>query len=172
MRNKKDWKWIASWPRLELQCIRDVYHYHIHALIVKLYKNKNLRCSFKAGLHNSENSNVEIDPHKFAAGRKSLFPGSSEEILKRQWIIRSRTFATFSAIEKAALDRMLCRPDLKLWLMLQSRAKYTVFIACQSYQTNFCDGLEMKLTPPLDGIQQAGATETAAKSVTPCFTSG
>jgi len=27
----------------------------------------------------------------------------------------------------------------------------------------------MKLTSPLGGIQQAGALETAAKSVTPCF---
>jgi len=39
-------------------------------------------------------------------------------------------------------------------------------------ERNFCDGLEMKFTSPLDGIQQAGAPETAAKSVTPCFTFG
>ena len=30
---------------------------------------------------------------------------------------------------------------------------------------NFCDGLEMKFASPSDGIQQAGAPETAAKSV-------
>jgi len=36
-------------------------------------------------------------------------------------------------------------------------------------ERNFCDGLEMKLTSPLDGIQQAGAPEIAAKSVTPFF---
>jgi len=63
---------------------------------------------------------------------------------------------------------MLCRPDLKLRLMLQSRAKYTVFVVCQSYQRNFCDGLEMKLTPPLDRIQHAGETagkETAEKAL-------
>jgi len=56
--------------------------------------------------------------------------------------------------------------------MLQLRAKYTVFVACQLYQKNFCDGLEMKFTSPLGVIQQAGAPETAAKSVTPCFTFG
>jgi len=37
---------------------------------------------------------------------------------------------------------------------------------------NFCDGLEMKFTSPLGGIQQVGAPETAAKSVTPCLTVG
>jgi len=39
-------------------------------------------------------------------------------------------------------------------------------------ERNFCDGLEMMLTLPVGGIQQAGAPETAAKSVTPCFTFG
>jgi len=57
---------------------------YIHALIVKLCKNKYLPCSFKAGLHNSESSKVEIELHKFAAGRTSLFRCCSEEILKRQ----------------------------------------------------------------------------------------
>jgi len=56
--------------------------------------------------------------------------------------------------------------------MLQSRAEYTAFIACQSYQRNFCDGLEMKVASPLGGIQQAGAAEAAGKSISPCFTSG
>jgi len=36
----------------------------------------------------------------------------------------------------------------------------------------FCDGLEMKFTLPLGEMQQAGAPETAAKSVTPCFAFG
>jgi len=36
-------------------------------------------------------------------------------------------------------------------------------------ENNFCDGLEMKRASPLGGIQQAGAPETAAISVTPCF---
>jgi len=30
----------------------------------------------------------------------------------------------------------------------------------------FCDGFEMKFTSPLGGVQQTGASETAAKSVT------
>jgi len=38
--------------------------------------------------------------------------------------------------------------------------------------TNFRDGLEMKVTSPFSGTQQAGAPETAAKSVTPCFILG
>ena len=53
--------------------------------------------------------------------------------------------------------------------MLQSRAKYTVFVACQIYQSISCNSLEMKITSPLVVIQQA---ETAGKSVTPCFTLG
>jgi len=36
-------------------------------------------------------------------------------------------------------------------------------------ERNFCDGLEIKLTSPLGGIQQTGAPETAVKSVNPCF---
>jgi len=36
-------------------------------------------------------------------------------------------------------------------------------------EKNFCDGLEMKRASPLGGIQQAGAPETAAITVTPCF---
>ena len=78
------------------------------------------------GLHNSESSKGQIDQHKLAAGRKSLFCHSVEEILKGQVIIRSRAFATFSATEfsRAArkdlagriwpTGRMLCRPDVKI----------------------------------------------------------
>ena len=81
--------------------------------------------SSKAGLHNPESSKCQIDQHKLAAGRKSLFRHSVEEILKGQVIIRSRAFATFSATEfsRAARNdlagrmwpagRMLCRPVLK-----------------------------------------------------------
>jgi len=35
---------------------------------------------------------------------------------------------------------------------------------------NFYNGLEIKFTSPLRQIEQAGASETAEKSVTPCFT--
>jgi len=33
----------------------------------------------------------------------------------------------------------------------------------------FCDDLEMKFISPSGGIQQIGAPETAAKTVTSCF---
>ena len=78
----------------------------------------------RPGLHNSESSKGQIDQHKLAAGRKSLFRDSVEEILKGQVIIRSRAFATFSATEfsRAArkdlagrmwpAGRMLRRPAL------------------------------------------------------------
>ena len=56
--------------------------------------------------------------------------------------------------------------------MLQTRASYTVFVARQNYQRKFCDGLEIKFSSPLGDIQQAGAPETVAKSVTPCFAFG
>ena len=56
--------------------------------------------------------------------------------------------------------------------MLQTRTKYTVFVARQSYQKKFFDWLEIKFTSSLGEIQQAGAPETVAKSVTPCFTFG
>jgi len=56
--------------------------------------------------------------------------------------------------------------------MLQTRTKYTVFVARQSYQKKFFDWLEIKFTSPLGAIQQAGAPETAAKSVTLFFAFG
>jgi len=46
---------------------------------------------------------------------------------------------------------------LRLRLMLQTRARYTVFVARQIYERNFCDGLEIKFTSPSSEIQQAGA---------------
>ena len=73
-------------------------------LVAKLYKNKNLRCSFKA---------------------------------------------TAVAAVKGKIYGICSMPDLS--------------------ERNFCNGLEMKFTSPLGVIQQA---ETAAKSVTPCFTFG
>jgi len=74
--------------------------------------------TFGSGLHNSESSRGQIGQHKLAAGRKSLFRGRVEEILKGKVIIRSRAFATFSATEfsraarKDLAGRMLCRPAL------------------------------------------------------------
>jgi len=44
---------------------------------------------YAAGLLNSESLQGQIDEHKFAAGRKTLFRCSSKEILNRQLIIRS-----------------------------------------------------------------------------------
>jgi len=47
----------------------------------------------------------------------------------------------------------------------------TLYVVCSTsaLSEEFCHGLEMKFTSPLVGIQQAGALETAAKNVTPCF---
>jgi len=76
-------------------------------LVAKLYKNKTLRCSFKATADAAVNGKIYI---------------------------------------------ICSMPELS--------------------ERNFRDGLEMMLTLPVGGIQQAGAPETAAKSVTPCFTFG
>jgi len=91
---------------LELQGIQNITTIFMH-LVVKLYKNKNLRCSFKA---------------------------------------------TVDAVVKGKI--------------------YSIFSMQEFSANNFCDGLEIKFASPLDGVQQAGAPETAAKSVTPCFTFG
>jgi len=40
---------------------------------------------------------------------------------------------------------------------------------CNTPELSERNGLETNLTPPSGGIQQAGAPETAEKSVTPCF---
>jgi len=58
--------------------------------------------------------------------------------------------------------------NLRYWfeatLTLETRVGY--ICNTHGYQRGICDGLEMKLTKPLGGIQQAGAPEAAAKSVT------
>ena len=51
---------------------------------------------------------------------------------------------------------------LRLRLTLPTRISYICSTAVLSVR-NFCDSLEMKLTSPLGGIQQAGVPETAAK---------
>ena len=50
-------------------------------------------------------------------------------------------------------------------MTLETRINYI----CNTHgcQGEICDGLEMKLTLAISGIQQAGVPETAAKSVTP-----
>jgi len=76
-------------------------------------------------------SKGQIDQHKLAAGHKSLFRHSVEEILKGQVIIRSQAFATFSATEFSwagrkdlagrmrPAGRMLCRPGLLCIYVIQ-----------------------------------------------------
>ena len=60
---------------------------------------------------------------------------------------------------------------LVLWLMLETRVRCTTIVAPGiREERNFCDGLEIMFTSLLGEIQQAGASETAGKSVTPCFT--
>jgi len=54
---------------------------------------------------------------------------------------------------------------IKATLVLETRIGCTC--NTHGYQRGICDGLEMKLTKPLGGLQQAGAPKTAAKSVTP-----
>jgi len=44
---------------------------------------------------------------------------------------------------------------------------YSICSTPETSETNFCDGLQMNFTSPLRGIQQAGAPETAAKSLSP-----
>jgi len=49
---------------------------------------------------------------------------------------------------------------------------YSICSTPELSERNLCDGLETKFTSPLGWMQQAGASETAAKSVTPSFTFG
>jgi len=62
---------------------KQVYYYESKAF------DRFTLCYSKSGLHNSESSKDQIYQNKFAAGRKSLFLRSLEEILKRQLVIRS-----------------------------------------------------------------------------------
>jgi len=53
-------------------------------------------------------------------------------------------------------------------LMLQTRMSY-ICSTPELSEWNFYGRLELKFASPLRGIQQAGAPETAAKIITPCF---
>jgi len=68
--------------------------------------------------------------------------------------------------ENGIVGRKLIRPARPC------RVIYSIFNMPEFSDKNFCDGLEMKFASPSAGIQQAGAPEIAAKSVTPCFTFG
>jgi len=57
---------------------------------------------------------------------------------------------------------------LSLWLTLQTR-RY--ICTTPDYERNFCSVVEMKFRSLFSGMQQGGASETAAESVTPCFCS-
>jgi len=63
--------------------------------------------------------------------------------------------------------------DLRLWLMLETRVRCTAFVARRSYRRGdkFLQWVwNYEFASLLDEIQQAGPSETAGKSVTPCFT--
>jgi len=62
---------------------------------------------------------------------------------------------------------------LRLWLMLETRERCTAFVARRSYQrgeTFLRWAWNYKFASILGEIQRVGASETAGKSVTPCFT--
>jgi len=50
------------------------------------------------------------------------------------------------------------------------KSNYCICSTVGLTERNFCDGIEMKFTSPMGGILQASVSETAARSVTPCFT--
>ena len=66
------------------------------------------------GLHNSESSKGQIDQHKLATGRKSLFRHSVEEILKGQVIIQVGLLKHFLQLSSRGpqekISRAACGP--------------------------------------------------------------
>jgi len=56
--------------------------------------------------------------------------------------------------------------------MLLTRASYTLFVVRQSYQRNFCDGLEMEFRSPIGGIQQLVHEKQLRKALLLVFTFG
>jgi len=57
--------------------------------------------------------------------------------------------------------------------MLTVETRIVYICNTHGYQRRVCDGLVMKLAWPSGGVQQDGASKTAAKSVTPIvFTCG
>jgi len=46
---------------------------------------------------------------------------------------------------------------------------YSICSTPEISERNFCDGLEANFAPPLGGMQQVDAAETAAKSVISCL---
>jgi len=54
--------------------------------------------------------------------------------------------------------------------MLLTRVSYTLFVVRQSYQKNFCDGLEMKFRSPIRGMKQLAHRKQLRKAILLVFT--
>jgi len=86
---------------------------------------------------------------------------------------REKVYKTYITALVSRLYRNNLRCSFKATADAADKGKlYSIFSTAKISETKFCDDLKVKFTSPLGGIQQTGAPETAAKSVTPCFAFG
>ena len=91
----------------------------------------------------------------------------STEVWASMHIKRTSSLFSFKTVQK------IYDLHLRLRLMLETRVRCTAFVARQSYQRGekFLQwAWNYKFTSLSGEIQQAGASETAGKNVSPCFT--
>jgi len=84
-------------------------------------------------MQNAESSKGRIDQHKFVADWKNLLRCCVEESLKGQLIIRNRSFAIFSATEKALTGRKK-----------RSRGPYVVQVWSVGFRFNYTNNIFTK----------------------------
>ena len=85
-----------------------------------------------------------------------------------------KTYRPTTAIFTHLVSKLYKNKNLWHWFKATADAAdkaklYSICSTPELSERNFFDGLETKFTLPMGGIQQAGAPETAAKSVTLCF---
>jgi len=90
----------------------------------------------------------------------------STKVWASRHIKRTSSLFSFETVQK------IYDLHLRLWLMLEKRVRCTEFVARRSHQREkfLRWAWNYKFTLLLGEIRQAGASETAGKRVTPCFT--
>jgi len=78
----------------------------------------------------------------------------------------SRTYCCFKIVQKQNSMMLISK---SITDAADKRKLHSNCSTPEVSERNFCGGLEMKLTSSISGMEQARASDTAAKSVNPCF---
>jgi len=101
---------------------------------------------------------------EYGAMKKTL---KLNRLLAKVWASRHKIY--LNAILTNVIEKLCKNKNLRCWFKATLALETRIGCICNThgYQRGICDGLEMKLTLPLGGIQRAVTLNIAANSVTP-----